>query len=107
MLYLKNVLIVLAAIVAMFIGIDVIFVEGSGPLATLKAVSAFLMSNEVFSLFGVCLFLCVYFLPSIIAFRRDHHNDIPIVLMNIFLGWTFIGWVVALIWSASHVIREA
>ena len=30
---------------------------------------------------------------------RRHNNKIPILIVNILLGWTFIGWVVALIWS--------
>ncbi len=43
--------------------------------------------------------LAAYFLPSILAARRDHRNLIAIVLLNLFLGWTLIGWVVALVWS--------
>jgi hypothetical protein len=27
----------------------------------------------------------------------------PIALLNLFLGWTFIGWVVALVWAALPV----
>lgn len=47
------------------------------------------------------LVLCVavYFLPSIIAKARHHHNQTPIVLVNLFFGWTAIGWIVALIWA--------
>lgn len=43
----------------------------------------------------------VYFLPSIIAKKRRHKNYDPILLINIFLGWTFIGWFVALVWSVA------
>jgi hypothetical protein len=38
-----------------------------------------------------------YFLPAIIAAARHTHNSAGIVLLNIFLGWTLIGWVVALL----------
>jgi hypothetical protein len=31
--------------------------------------------------------------------RRRHRNLLPIILVNIFLGWTFVGWIVALIWA--------
>ena len=41
----------------------------------------------------------MYFLPSIVAIARDHRNAGPIFLLNLLLGWTFIGWVVALVWS--------
>ena len=45
----------------------------------------------------------VYFLPSMIAGGRDHPNSSSIILLNLFLGWTLIGWVAALVWSASSV----
>lgn len=41
----------------------------------------------------------VYVLPTIVAVYRQHHNRVPITLVNILLGWTAIGWVVALIWA--------
>jgi cytochrome c biogenesis protein CcdA len=46
--------------------------------------------------------LVAYFVPSIIAVKRDHHNRAPIMIVNILLGWSFIGWVVALAWSLSQ-----
>lgn len=42
---------------------------------------------------------CVYMIPSIIASLRKHHNAFAIFLTNLLLGWTVIGWVVALIWA--------
>ena len=42
-----------------------------------------------------------YFLPAIVAKMRGHHNAMSIFLLNLFLGWTFVGWVVALVWAAS------
>jgi hypothetical protein len=44
-----------------------------------------------------------YFLPTIIATSRKHHNVGTIAVVNFFLGWTFIGWVVALAIAASAV----
>lgn len=54
------------------------------------------------SIIGIIVFiisLILYFLPTIIAVRRRHRNLLPIILVNIFLGWTFVGWIVALIWA--------
>lgn len=45
--------------------------------------------------------VAVYFLPGLIAFKRDHQNAASIMLLNLFLGWTLLGWVGALVWSAS------
>ena len=44
--------------------------------------------------------LGVYFLPSIVARAREHHQGVSIFILNLFLSWTFIGWVVALAMAA-------
>jgi len=49
----------------------------------------------------VAIVIALYFLPSIIASLRNHSNRVSIFVLNLFLGWTFLGWVVALIWSFS------
>jgi len=49
----------------------------------------------------IILFIIPYFLPSIIALFRSKSNTTAIVMLNLFLGWTFIGWVVALIWAVT------
>jgi hypothetical protein len=40
-----------------------------------------------------------YFLPSIIAFARSKRDAVSILVLNFFLGWTAIGWVIALVWA--------
>ncbi len=44
----------------------------------------------------------LYFIPTIIAFNRRKSNRNAILVLNIFLGWTFIGWIVALVWALSN-----
>lgn len=39
----------------------------------------------------------IYFLPSLIAVGRQTHNTTGIFLLNLFLGWTGIGWIIAFI----------
>jgi len=41
----------------------------------------------------------LYFLPGLIAYFRNHENAVAIMMLNLFLGWTLIGWVAALVWS--------
>jgi hypothetical protein len=53
-----------------------------------------------FPFFGLSFFM--YFLPSIIALARSKRDILAIFLLNLFLGWSVIGWVVALIWAAKH-----
>jgi hypothetical protein len=47
----------------------------------------------------VCLFF--YFVPSILANRRHHQHRVGIFLLNLLLGWSLIGWIIALVWSVS------
>jgi len=54
----------------------------------------------------ICFLLACYFLPTIIAFARKHNNVAAIVIVNAFLGWSFIGWVVPLAWSFSDNVKK-
>ncbi len=53
------------------------------------------------SLFYMIFLILLYFLPSIVSMSRGHHNSNAICILNLFLGWTLIGWVVALVWSLT------
>lgn len=47
----------------------------------------------------VIAIVAVYFIPAIAG--KDKKNATSIFLLNLFLGWTFIGWVVALVWATT------
>ncbi len=47
----------------------------------------------------VLLIIALTFLPSWIAFRRKLRKRVAILVLNILLGWTGVGWMVLLIWS--------
>lgn len=54
-------------------------------------------------LFVACLFgTAAYFVPTIIAFARKKSNKIAILVLNLFLGWSLIGWVISLVWALSN-----
>ncbi len=62
-------------------------------------------------MFHVPIFICflaLYFLPALIAAGRHLHERAAITLLNLFLGWTFFGWIAALLWAitapAPHVV---
>lgn len=44
-------------------------------------------------------FIVLYFLPTIVASTTNNVNVSSILVINLFLGWTLIGWVVALAWA--------
>jgi len=46
------------------------------------------------------LFLIIfYIMPFCVAAARAHHSAVPIMLVNLLLGWTVIGWFVAMGWA--------
>lgn len=59
---------------------------------------------------GASVFLLIpliglYFLPTIVATVRGVANTGSVAVINVFLGWTLIGWVVALAMAARTVNR--
>lgn len=48
----------------------------------------------------IFLLLC-YFVPTFIALSRGHHNPGPLIAVNVLLGWTILGWIVAFAMSLS------
>ena len=44
----------------------------------------------------------LYFLPALIAFARSKRDAMSILVLNFFLGWTAIGWVIALVWALKQ-----
>lgn len=57
------------------------------------------MADLIASYFIVSLLL--YFLPTIVALLFGCDRTGSVFVMNLFLGWTFIGWVWAFIWAVS------
>ena len=52
------------------------------------------------------LFLIAYFLPFFIAAGRRHRFGVAIGLLNLFLGWTVLGWLAAMIWAVNGDVRD-
>ncbi len=52
-------------------------------------------SNPVWFLAFVAV-AAVYLAPTIVAIVRGSRNSGPVLLVNVLLGWTVIGWIVSL-----------
>ena len=48
------------------------------------------------------LVLYIYFLPAIMAIKRNSPNKTAVVIVNIFFGVTLIGWLVALLLATKQ-----
>ena len=53
------------------------------------------------SLVWLFLSLAIYFIPVVVAYVRKHNNIFAITILTLFLGWTFFGWLAALLWSLN------
>ena len=55
--------------------------------------------SQTFQVIVFILAVLLYFLPSIIG--KNKRNANAILALNFFLGWTLIGWVVAMVWALA------
>jgi len=53
-------------------------------------------------LLAIILIFAFYFLPTLIAFLKQHKNKLAIFLLNLLLGWTVLGWVFTVVWSVMR-----
>jgi hypothetical protein len=54
-----------------------------------------------------CIALLIYFLPTLISLARRTAHSLGIFLINLFLGWSVIFWVLTLLWALidRHVVE--
>lgn len=52
-------------------------------------------------IFVFAVLVSLWLLPTIIAYARNHPRKVLVLLVDVFLGWTVVGWVVALVWSMT------
>lgn len=45
------------------------------------------------------LVLGIYLAPALVAHGRQHPDLVGIFLLNLFTGWSVIGWVAAFAWA--------
>jgi hypothetical protein len=50
------------------------------------------------------IILIIYFLPTLIA--KGKKGQAGVFVINFFLGWTFLGWIVALTWAVSSEKKD-
>ena len=47
------------------------------------------------------LAVILYFLPTVVAFCHNSEKTAAIGALNLLLGWTLVGWVLALVWALA------
>ncbi len=77
------------------------------PLAVAQAIVASNGGDPTHGLMVLIVLLAIYFLPWLVAWSRQHHATDTILIANLVLGWTFVGWFGALVWAAMPVRTSA
>ena len=103
---------VLAVIAALVVGVAVVGAVHADEIA--ESMRDFMRKKEMerekgsvsLGVFSILLLAVLYFVPTVVAFRRKHNNTTPIFLVNLLTGWVYgIGWIVALVWAYSDNVK--
>jgi len=46
--------------------------------------------------------LAFYFLPTIMALKKNSPHKVAVIILNIFFGFTVVGWIVALVLGSKQ-----
>ncbi|MBY0488495.1 MAG: superinfection immunity protein [Gemmatimonadaceae bacterium] len=55
----------------------------------------------------IVISVALYILPSLLAWKNESPRRTKILLINLLLGWTVIGWIVAMIMTFAYVAPPA
>lgn len=53
------------------------------------------------SVFWALFIVVLYFAPWITAYQRKTKNKGQVAILNLLLGWTILGWIIALVMAYS------
>jgi hypothetical protein len=62
------------------------------------------MDNGI-AIITICIGFFLYMLPAVVGSCRHHHNQLAITMLNLLLGWTGLGWALALVWACTATRR--
>jgi type II secretory pathway pseudopilin PulG len=61
---------------------------------------------EVIAVISIIAPIFLYIVPMVVADRRNHRNTLAISMLNLFLGWTVLGWILALVWACTDNVNR-
>ena len=50
----------------------------------------------------VIITVAIYILPTLLAWKRQSSRRWRITLINLLLGWTLVGWIVAMVMTFAY-----
>lgn len=64
------------------------------------------ISKGTISLVTLLIVIPIYLVPMIVSIKRGHPQAGTISVINLFLGWTVLGWVVSMAWAMSAIEKK-
>lgn len=61
--------------------------------------------TDFFVLPMILVLVVISLIPAMVAYARGSLHVLPILILCLFLGWTILGWVGALIWAIMSPVR--
>ena len=55
---------------------------------------------------ALMIWTMLYFWPTAVALNKKRANTGAVFMLNLFLGFTIIGWIVALCWAMTNTVSE-
>tara|TARA_B110000967_G_scaffold207214_1_gene256005 strand:- start:327 stop:581 length:255 start_codon:yes stop_codon:yes gene_type:complete len=61
---------------------------------------------EIFGILFFIILVALYFIPFIIAIIRRINNSMPVFFLNLFLGWTVVGFFVLIFYASLTNVKS-
>ena len=58
--------------------------------------------DHFFLIICATFLIASYFIPAFIADKKNNRNATAIFWLNLLVGWTLLGWLIALIWALTN-----
>ncbi len=91
-----RVVVIVIAILALCFLVGIASREGSAGNEMSSAIV-----GAILGLLALVVAAVIYFIPALIAHQNKKKNASAIFMLNLLAGWTFIGWVVAIVWAVT------
>lgn len=65
-----------------------------------------MISDSIITILCVVPAIYIYFLPGMLATSRSHRDNMAIFALNLFTGWTILGWLLSLVWALTGNVEK-
>jgi hypothetical protein len=86
---------------------QIIIQDARDPLGLDRRDPAADLALDALTVAGLVVAAVVYLLPAIVAHKRRHPQQLAITVLTVLLGWSVLGWIIAMVWACTATPRVA